>query len=57
MNLFPQQQQKMVAMNPAPPARGHIGKSPQGGNTTNANVYMCDQEVNIRLELIIMISY
>lgn len=47
-NLFPPQQQQMVANNPAPPQGGNQGTPLQGGSTLNANIYMCNQDINVK---------
>ena len=49
MQHFLQHHHQMVATTLEPPLRGNQSKSPQEGNDPNANVFMCDHEVNIKM--------
>ena len=49
MQPFLQHHHQMVATMLVPPLGGHQSKYPQEGNDPNANIFMCDNEVNIQM--------
>ena len=49
MKPFLQQHHQMIATTLEPLIGGNQSKSPQEGNDPNANFFMCDPEVNIKM--------
>ena len=49
MQAFLHHRHQMVSTTLVPPLGGNQSDSPQGGNDRNANVFMCDHEVNINM--------
>ena len=49
MQHFMQHHHQMVSIALVPPLSGNQTKPLQGGNGSNANVFICDHEVNIKI--------